>query len=134
LFLPLLILTIILLVVTIIGIPLLVLIPFAVLALIVVGLVGFTAVALRVGQFVAARLSWTLGPYLLTVTGVLVLLTPVLLARLIGLGGFPLSFVSFLVWCIGAVVEYAAWTVGFGAVALTRLSRSSGAALTPSAG
>ena len=45
LFLPLLIFSIVLLVVTIIGIPLLALIPFAILALVIVLLVGFTSVA-----------------------------------------------------------------------------------------
>jgi len=127
LFLPLLIVTILLLVVTIIGIPLLVLIPFAVLGLVLVALVGFTAVASRVGQAIATRLSWQAGPYLATVTGVLTLLVPLLLARVIGLGGLLLSPIAFSIAVIGWIVEYLAWTVGFGAVALTRFSKSGGA-------
>jgi hypothetical protein len=128
LFLPLLIITIVLLVVTIIGIPLLVLIPFAILGLVLVGLVGFTAVAYRVGQIAAARFAWTMGPYMRTVVGVLILLIPLVIARLVGLVGFPLSVVSFMLLCIGWLVEYVAWTVGFGAVALTRFSKPAGLA------
>ena len=49
LFLPVLIITCVVLVVTIIGIPLLFLIPFIILGLALVGLVGFTGVAYRLG-------------------------------------------------------------------------------------
>jgi len=131
LFLPLLIVTIIVLVVTIIGIPLLVLIPFALLGLILIALVGFTAVASRVGQLVATRLSWNVGPYARTLAGVVVLLIPLLLARVIGLAGFPLSVVSFMLLCVGWIIEYAAWTIGFGAVALTRFSKPPVVAVAP---
>jgi hypothetical protein len=131
LFLPVLIVTIIVLVVTIIGIPLLVLIPFALVGLVVVALVGFTAVASRIGQLVATRLSWNGGPYLRTLAGVVVLLIPLLVARVIGLAGFPLSVVSFLLLCVGWIVEYAAWTIGLGAVALTRFSKPPVVAIEP---
>lgn len=124
LFLPLLIVTILLLVVTIIGIPLLVLIPFVILGLVLVALVGFTAVAGRVGRLVAEKLSWTGGPYLLTVAGILLLLIPVLFARVIGLGGFPLTWLAVFLTVIGGLVEYVAWTVGFGAVVLMRFSKA----------
>jgi hypothetical protein len=124
LFVPLLIVTILLLVVTIIGIPLLVLIPFALLGLVLIALVGFTAVANRVGRVVGSRLSWTAGPYLLTITGVFVLLVPVLLARVVGLGGFPLSFIALFLALIGWIIEYVAWTIGFGAVVLMRFSKT----------
>jgi hypothetical protein len=133
LFLPLLVVIIILLCITIVGIPLLALIPFAVLGLALVGLVGFAAVALRVGQAVGERLAWSGGPYLLAVTGVIVLLAPILIARLIGLAGFPLSLFSAVLAGVGLVLEYIAWTIGFGAVALTRFSKSS-APPAPSAG
>jgi hypothetical protein len=95
LFIPMLVITILLLVVTIIGIPLLVLVPFAVLALAVIGLVGFTAVASYLGRLINRRFDWSGdNPYLTVVTGIVVLASPVLIARLIGLAGifaFPIA-------------------------------------------
>ena len=124
LFLPILIITIILLVVTIIGIPLLVLIPFAILGLGIFGLVGFTAVAYHVGRLLVARVGLeTAGPFGATLAGILLLLSPVLLARLVGLGGGVLYPMTLGLGLIGILVEYVAWTVGFGAVALTRFSK-----------
>ena len=126
LFLPLLIITILVLVVTIVGIPLLVLIPFVILGLGVVGLVGFTAVAHRVGDHVARRLGWmNRGTYLNTFTGIVVILLPVLVARLALLaGGTGVAFLWHWLAAMGFVAEYLAWTVGFGAVALVRFGRS----------
>jgi hypothetical protein len=124
LFLPALIVTVVLLVVTIVGIPLLVLIPFAILALVLVAIVGFTAVAFHVGRLATARLSWTANPFVTASLGVLVLLTPVLLARLVALGGTMLTPVSIALVAAGWIVEYLAWTVGFGAVVLTRFAKS----------
>ena len=123
LFLPLLIVTIVVMVITIIGIPLLLLIPFVTLGLAIVGLLGFTSVAYHVGGLVNARFGWHgRGPLATALVGVLVVVAPLLLSRLTALaGGFvvPMTFgLSFL----GHVVEYLAWTVGFGAVALSRFS------------
>ena len=120
LFLPLLIVTIVVLVVTIIGIPLLLLIPFAVLALGIVALVGFTAVAYHLGRLLAARFGWEAqGAPLATVVGIVALLSPAILARLVALAG-PLFPMTFGLGLVGTVAEYLAWTVGFGAVALAR--------------
>jgi hypothetical protein len=121
LFLPLLIVTIVVLVITIVGIPLLVLIPFAMLGLGLVGLVGFTAVAYRLGEVVSARFGWQgRGPYFTTFAGIALVLSPVLLARLVGLAGVPVVPMTFGLGFIGIVAEYLAWTIGFGAVALAR--------------
>jgi hypothetical protein len=124
LFIPILICTVVLLVVTIVGIPLLLLVPFAILGLILLALVGFTGVAFHIGKLVSARMSWSGGPYAATLIGVVVLAIPVLLARIVGLGGpvlLPITIaLAFLGWC----VEYVAWTIGFGAVALTRFSKA----------
>jgi len=88
LFVPLLVITILVLVVTIIGIPLLVLIPFVLLALAAIGLVGFTAVAFSLGRLVSRRFDWSdRNPYVTVVTGIVLLISPVLIARLIGLAG-----------------------------------------------
>ena len=133
LFLPLLIITTVLLVVTIVGIPFLLLIPFVLLALVVVALVGFTAVVLHVGQWVVTRLSWTAGPYLTTMIGVLVLLTPLLLARVAALGGILMAPVALALALAGGIIEYLAWTIGFGAVALTRFSKTATTTISPAA-
>jgi hypothetical protein len=124
LFVPLLVITIVILVITIVGIPLLVFVPFALLALALVALVGFTAVAQNAGRYIAQRFGWSLpSPYTTVLAGIAVILTPLLLARLIGLLGgfvFPMSVtLSFVGW----LVEYAAWTIGFGAATLAWLNR-----------
>ncbi len=124
LFLPVLIVTIIVLVVTIIGIPLLLLIPFAILALAFVALLGFTAIAYRVGQVVSERLGWSPpGPYWATILGVIVVVSPLLLARLLSLIGGPIVPLAIGLGVIAFIVEYVAWTIGFGAVALARFDR-----------
>lgn len=122
LFVPLLVITIVVLVLTIVGIPFLLLLPFAILLVAVFGLIGFTAVAHLVGSAATRRLGWsTDNPYLVTVTGVLLLMAPVILSRLIGLGGGgPLFPITLSLGIAGALIEYLAWTVGFGAVALAR--------------
>jgi hypothetical protein len=121
LFVPLLVVTIVVLVVTIIGIPLLVLIPFVLLGLLVVALVGFTAVSLQIGRFVSERVGWNPGVYTMTIVGIVVVVTPLLIARFVNLllpVGFGLSMVGFF-------VEYLVWTVGFGAAALARFRGAS---------
>jgi hypothetical protein len=120
LFFPLLIITIIVLAVSIIGIPLLVLVPFGVVLAMLVLLVGFTGVAYQIGRTLHARFGWTeRGAYASVVLGVLVIGALTVLARsaaLVGgdMLGFPLA-------AIGYLVEYAAWTIGFGAAILVWL-------------
>ena len=124
LFVPALVVTIVTFVITIVGIPLLILIPFALLGLIVLALVGFTGVAYRVGGLLSSRFGWPSdNPYRVTITGVVLLMAPVLLARVAGLGGGMMFPITFALGLIGAAVEYVAWTVGFGAVALQRFAR-----------
>lgn len=123
-FLPLLVVTIVVLVVTIVGIPFLVLIPFAVLGLIALFVVGFTAVAYQIGRLVAGRIgSTSLNPYLTAIIGILVVMSPVLLGRLLGIGGAFLVPLAVPLLMIGFLAEYIAWTIGFGAVALNRFDK-----------
>jgi hypothetical protein len=120
LFLPVLVITIVVLVMTIIGIPLLLLLPFVFLGLGVVAVIGFTAVGYRLGQLVLVRMGWsTDNPYATAIAGIVLVMSPLLLARLLGL---ILPF-TFGLGLIGMLLEYVAWTVGFGAVALTRFGR-----------
>jgi hypothetical protein len=125
LFLPILVITIVLLVVTIIGIPLLLLLPFAMLGLGVFALIGFTAVGYHIGRLLVSRLGWDgAGPFGATIAGILIVVSPILLARLIGLGGGVLYPMTFGLAFVGFLLEYLAWTVGFGAVALDRFGKS----------
>lgn len=124
---PLLVVTIVVLVVTIIGIPFLVLIPFAILGLIALCVVGFTAVAYHVGRLVAGRIgSAPLNPYLTAMVGIVVVMLPVLLGRMLGIGGAHLLPIALPILSIGFLAEYLAWTVGLGAVALNRFDRRAG--------
>jgi hypothetical protein len=123
LFFPVLIAMIVVMVVTIIGIPLLVLVPFAVLAFAVLFLVGFTAVTYDVGRLAVSRFGWNgQNPYLVAALGIALVLSPVLLSRLVGFAGllWPITWSLLLV---GLLAEYVAWTVGLGAIALVRFDR-----------
>ena len=125
LFIPVLIMTAVVLAISIIGIPLLVLLPVAIVALLVVMLVGFTAVAYHIGRLLQDKVDvLRTRPYAATFTGILLIVSPVLLARLVGLTGD----LGFLVWPIAAVgflLEYSVWTAGLGAAALVRFNRPS---------
>lgn len=125
LFLPLLVMSVLVLVITIIGIPFLALIPFALIGLVIVFLVGFSAVAFDVGSLLTARLGWShQGPYATAIVGIVGVLSPLIVARLIGFAGGGLAFpLTFALFAIGLLFEYLAWTVGFGAVALMRFDK-----------
>jgi hypothetical protein len=47
-----------------------------------------------------------------------------LLGRVVGLGGGVLEFIAFTILAFGFAVQYAAWTIGFGAVLLARFGSS----------
>jgi hypothetical protein len=117
LFIPLLLITGVVLIVSIIGIPLLVLLPFVFLTVWIVALVGFTGVAYYVGGVLARRFGWTdRSIYLVVLLGVLAIALITLVARAAAIAGgglfaFPAAFVGYL-------VEYLAWTLGFGAAIL----------------
>jgi hypothetical protein len=132
LFVPLLVITIIVLVMTIVGIPLILLIPFVILGIALVALVGFTGVAHRVGQIVTGRLGRTDdNPYVSTLLGVVLIMAPVLLSRFASLGGGMLFPLSASLGVAGFVIEYLAWTVGFGAVALMKFGRGAAPVQVP---
>lgn len=132
LFVPLLVVTIVVMVVTIVGIPLLLLLPFVLLALVAFGVVGFTAVCNRVGVIAATRFGWSQdNPYFVTIVGVLVLMLPVILSRLVGMGGGVLFPMTMVLSILGLLIEYLAWTVGIGAIALARFNRRYEAPVLP---
>jgi hypothetical protein len=117
LFVPALILTILVLAISIVGIPFLVLIPFGVVLGMILLVIGFTGVAYHVGRLLNERTGATgRGEYLTVLLGVVTIAALTLLARSValmagGVLGWPLS-------AVGYVVEYAAWTLGLGAAIL----------------
>jgi len=117
LFVPVLVLSVVVLAVSIIGIPLLVLVPFAVLGFLLAVLIGFTGVVLRIGR-------WAAGvdrPAIVTLAvGVILVAAIGLLARTFGLIPAPLWPITWFLGVIGFFAEYVAWTVGLGAALLTR--------------
>ena len=120
LFFPLAFLTAVVLAISIIGIPLLLLIPFAILAMLMVFLGGFTSVAYIVGGWGAERAGLQSDqPFVRVWIGVLLVLTPLLVARLFGIVGGPFGVGAFLVASAAFLVEYVAWTTGFGAALAT---------------
>jgi hypothetical protein len=122
---PMLIISAILLAISIIGIPVVFLMtPIVVLFLILLALVGFTAAALAVGQWMRRRIGFATRPgFADVVVGVVVLLLPLLVGRLIAVAGWPVSGLSLLLIVVGVAVEFLAWTAGFGAVITNAFSR-----------
>lgn len=128
LFVPVLVITVVVLAVSIIGIPLLLLLPFALVLILIIAFLGFTGVAFQLGRTVAPRVGIASeSPYVLTSVGVLAVMAVSLLARAIGMlgGGFFGGFLGGALSVVGFIVEYLAWTVGFGA-AFWVLRRSRG--------
>lgn len=124
LFFPVLLLVTVVLAVSIVGIPLLVLIPVAIVALILGALLGYVAVAQSIGRWAARRFGWNLSePYLVAIIGVLMIQAVSLLARAIGTIGGPMELVAFGFLFFGFFLKYLAWTIGLGAVMLTTLGR-----------
>jgi hypothetical protein len=121
---PLLFITAFVLAVSLIGIPLLLLLPFVVLLLLMLALGGFSGVALAVGQWARRRFGIGSPPGFLDLfLGILVILLPVLVARLIALAGWPVTPIAVLLIVIGVGVEFVAWSAGFGAVLTNTFSR-----------
>ena len=97
------------------------LLPFAMLALIVGAFLGYAAVAWRLGAWVERRFGWTFSsPYVALIVGVLCIQAMTLVGRAMDWGFSPLGFFVGLLLFAGWVVQYAVWTVGFGAVLTTR--------------
>jgi hypothetical protein len=124
LFLPVLILTAFVLVITLIGIPLLLLLPFAVLFLLLLALVGFSGTAYAIGQAARRRFGMSgQAAFFDVCLGLLVILSPLLIGRVVGLAGWPANPLAWLLVLTGTAFEFLAWTTGFGAVLMNTFSR-----------
>jgi hypothetical protein len=117
LFIPVLVLTIVVLAVSIIGIPLLLLVPFAIIGFLIAMLIGFAGVALRVGR-------WAVGEerpvFLALAVGVILVSAMALVTRTLALLPVPLWPISWILGFSAFFLEYLAWTVGLGGALLTR--------------
>ena len=109
LFAPVLVVTVVVLAVSIIGIPLLLLVPVAIVAFVLVCLVGFTGVAYHVGRLVEGRFEQLrIRPYLATIICIVVIVSPLLVARAPGFM-VVLAFLAFafvLAWFTLAYVLF----------------------------
>jgi hypothetical protein len=125
LFVPVLLVASISLGLTIVGLPLVfLLVPLAVLVATVALLLGYTALACRIGEWFEDRVGWRArSAFLATAIGLLIIIAPTLLARGLGLTPGPLRFVAFSVLVAGATVEFLVWTMGLGATLLTGFGR-----------
>jgi len=124
-FVPLLVAASIGLAITIIGIPFVaVLVPVAVILLVFAFVLGFTALACRLGERIEDRLGWQPGnAFVAAAIGFFVLLGPTLLARFINVASVAAWPLTFSLVAIGLTVEFVAWTMGLGAAVLTGLGR-----------
>jgi hypothetical protein len=121
LFVPLLVLTVVILAVSIIGIPLLLLVPFALLALLLGLLMGFAGTAARIGRWAQARFRLApQSPVMALLVGLAAIWALSLVGHLVALGGWAVWGLAAIFAAMGFLVEYLAWTVGFGAALLTR--------------
>lgn len=127
LFLPLLIVVTVLLAITVVGCALFLLYPFLFLGLILLALLGYAAVAHRVGRWVEGRFGRGFGsPYAAVILGVVVIQIWSVIGNVLGMGGGVLDFFSGMFLLLGWAVTYVAWTVGFGAVLLARFGTEPG--------
>jgi hypothetical protein len=127
LFLFLLPLTVVLLILSIIGIPLLILIPVVVFVALVAAFVGYTAAALRVGRLFEHRFGWNLAsPYSAVLVGLVAIQVWGVLAQMLDVRF--LSAFSILIGVLAFLVWYAAITAGFGALLLAWMDRRRAAA------
>jgi hypothetical protein len=124
-FIPFLIAASIGLAITIIGIPFVaLLVPMAIVLAVFAFLLGFTALACRVGEWVEDRLGWQPGnAFVATGIGSMILLGPTLFARFVDIATWSDGPITFLMVAIGLTVEFIAWTTGVGAAIITGLGR-----------
>ncbi len=121
---PVLVLTAIILAITIILSPLILLLPFVVLALVLMAIAGFAGVSAAIGQWVQRRFGFgSSGPFLGMTLGVVIILLPLLVGRMLAIGGWPLTPFSTWLVTLGFVFELLVWACGLGAVLTNGVTR-----------
>jgi hypothetical protein len=98
--------------------------PFAVVVLLVMAVVGFSGTAYAIGQWARRRFGIaTMSGFADICLGILIIILPLLLGRVVALGGWAFSPIVFLLVATGLAVEFLAWSSGFGAVLTNAFSR-----------
>lgn len=124
---PLLIVVTVLLVITIVGCTLLLLYPFLFIYLGLLFLLGYAAVAHRLGRWFEGRFNLRFGgPYVAALIGVLLIQIWSVLGQMIDLIPGPFGFFAGMMLLFAALMVIAAWIVGFGAVILARFGLEPG--------
>jgi hypothetical protein len=117
--LPLLAVVSVLLVLTVVGCVLFLLYPFLGLFAVLVLLLGYAAVAHRVGRWTELRFGWAPGSaYRAALIGLAMIEVWTVLGRLLSLGNGVLDIFAAVVLLFAFIVRVAAWTIGLGAVLL----------------
>lgn len=118
----------VLLCLTIIGIPIAVALalasPFLAILWVIFALMGFTGVALVVGRWIARRFERSVeSPYAAVFLGLLALAALCLVGDLLDVFGGPVDVFAAMFSLAGLLVQLVAWSVGFGAVFLLLYER-----------
>lgn len=124
-FVPFLIAASIALAITIIGIPFIaILVPIAIAVAAFSMVLGYTAIACRLGEWLEDRLGWQPGnAFVSTALGFFLIIGPTLAARLMGIAPQPIRFGAFVLLMAGLTIEFLVWTTGLGAAIMTGLGR-----------
>jgi hypothetical protein len=124
-FVPFLIAASIALAITIIGIPFVaILVPMAMVIATFALVLGYTALACRIGEWLEDRLGWQPGnAFVSTALGFFLIVGPTLAARLIGLAPEPFRYGAFAMLVAAVTIEFLVWTIGLGAAVMTGLGR-----------
>ncbi|MCC7242779.1 MAG: hypothetical protein IT180_12690, partial [Acidobacteria bacterium] len=100
------------------------LVPIALLLAGVALLLGYTALACRLGEWIEDRLGWrSRSAFLATAIGLVLIVGPILLARALGVAPEPLRLAAFAALVAGVFAEFLVWTIGLGAALLTGFGR-----------
>jgi cytoskeletal protein CcmA (bactofilin family) len=117
----------ILLAITIIGCALFLLYPFFFLFVGLLLLLGYAAVAYRLGRLVEGRFGRDFGsPYVAALVGVLLIQVWSIFGHMLDMLPGPFGFFSIMVGLFGFLTQAVAWIVGFGAVILARFGLEPG--------
>jgi hypothetical protein len=126
---PLLIFAIILLCITVVGIPLIIfVVPLYIFAIIAAFFFGYIGMASITAKIVEGRANLNMGsPYARVALGIIILSLAWMMASFFGFVGGPIRFLAVLFNMLAWMIFYLASTIGFGAVVMTRFgSRMNG--------
>ena len=129
---PLLVSGILMAVISIVGIPLLLLLPFIFMAAGLMMLAGFSGAVLGTGQLIRDRMGASgSAAYASVWSGAALILLPTMAGEALGIAGGFFRGLGALLVLFGFLLEYAAWTAGLGALILNRFSPAPGASPPP---